>query len=469
MKFSDFHLQPSLLKALDILKFNTVKPVQEKVIPCLLDQKDCIVLSNTGSGKTAAYLIPILETIDIQERSPQALILTPTRELALQVQKEAQNLGTFQKIKALPVFGKQPFAFQKEDLKQRTHLVCGTPGRVLDHLKQGTLPIEKIKTIVIDEADEMLNMNFMDEVEAILSFFKKKHTTALFSATMPKRIETLAMTFLKNPEKIEIMSETIDLQEIFYRVQEPQKLDALCTLMEKEVLDSYLIFANLQSRVDMIYEYLKQQGVSVDKIHGGMMQEERLQHLKRFRLSKVRVLVATDVASRGIDVEKIQCVINYDWPTTLEKYVHRIGRSARNHEKGKAITFVTDSQQTKFEELQEYLHKTLSLETCTIHQAPFDLKSLERPIHIREEKGKALRKDIFKIYLNGGKNKKIRPGDIVGAICEIPHVTSDDIGIIQVQDHQTYVDILNNKGKLVLEALQHKTIKGKKLRVQKAK
>lgn len=464
------NLDKNIIQALHTLGYVEPLEVQEKVIPNILAGKDCIVKSRTGSGKTASFAIPIIQNLEVNEKSPQALVLTPTRELALQIQQDFNHIGTFKKVKTLPIFGKQPFKFQKEDLKQRCHVVIGTPGRVLDHLQQETLDPSKIKYVVLDEADEMLNMNFLDEVQAILKYIPKQHVTCLFSATYPDVIQRMSKKYLYKPEKIDL-SQSIkpNIMEYAYHVQEENKELFLLHLLAKEKPESCMIFCKTQARVDEVYESLQNNQVSVDKIHGGMMQEERLHHMKRFKKGKVRVLVCTDVASRGIDIFKVDLIINYDMPSPVETYTHRIGRSGRVNEKGLAISFVNEYDSLRLEKLEDYLGHNLKFEEENqVWQNNLDaLDTLQESNRVVVDKSKDLRKGITKIYLNGGKNKKIRPGDIVGAICEIDGICAEDIGVIQVQDHQSYVDILNNKGKLVLKNL--KTIKGKTLRIQKAK
>lgn len=470
MTFEDMNLNKDIIQALYTLGYKKPLPIQEKVIPELLVGYDCIVKSRTGSGKTASFAIPIIENLEINERAPQALVLTPTRELALQIQKDFDHIGTFKKIKTLPIFGKQPFKFQKEDLKQRCHVVIGTPGRVLDHLEQQTMDVSKIKYVILDEADEMLNMNFLDQVQAILKRIPNEHTTCLFSATYPEVIQRMTKKYLKNPKKIELKeSSNHQIVQYAYHVDEINKPLFLLHLLSKLKPESCMIFCKTQANVDEVYEYLAMNEISVDKLHGGMMQEERLNHMNRFKKGKVRILVCTDVASRGIDVFMVNLVVNYDMPSPVQTYTHRIGRSGRVDKQGLAISLVNEYDGLRLEKLEEYLGTNLEFkEDMEIFNSSLDsLHELSTSNRIVKDASKDLRKDIMKIYLNGGKNKKIRPGDIVGAICEIEGVCADDIGVIQVQDHQSYVDILNGKGKLVLKQL--KTIKGKQLRIQKAK
>ena len=280
----------------------------------------------------------------------------------------------------------------------------------------------------------------------------------------------MSKKYLHTPVKIDLSDTTSsNILEYAYHVGEENKELFLLHLLALQKPESCMIFCKTQQRVDEVYTCLKNNQVSVDKIHGGMMQEERLNHMKRFKKGKVRILVCTDVASRGIDVFKVDLIINYDMPSPCETYTHRIGRSGRVNEKGHAISFVSEYDGNRLEKLEEYLHKNLEFkEEGQVYSSNLDqLDVLQNSDRLVIDKAKDLRKGITKIYINGGKNKKIRPGDIVGAICEIQGVTSKDIGVIQVQDHQSYVDILNDKGKLVLSQL--KTIKGKTLRIQKAK
>lgn len=476
MKFEDFNLDRDIRKALQTLGYEKPLPVQCAVLPEILKKRDVIVKSKTGSGKTASFAIPIIQDIIWDERDPQAIILTPTRELAMQIKEDFDNIGAYKRIKTIAIFGKQPFRFQAQDLKERAHVVVGTPGRILDHLQQGTLRIQNIRYFVLDEADEMLNMGFIDTVKDIMSYFPDNKTTCLFSATMPLPIQELANSFLHDAKLIEMQQDNkvSELVEHYaYRMVEKDKLDFLLRLLCKEVPESCIIFAKTQEHVKEICDYLYKKGISVDKIHGGMMQEDRIANMKDFKLGKLRILVATDVASRGIDIENVTHIINYDMPNQKETYVHRIGRAGRVNATGVAISFIAQYDGQRVEELEAFLGTPLTIkEKAEIDAVIPDqtaLRKLGVPDVQKEEKGKDLRKDIMKLYLNGGKTKKVRAGDIVGSICEIEGVCGDDIGVIQVQDNQSYVDILNGKGNLVLKALQKKTIKGKKLKVQKAK
>ena len=474
MKFTDTNLDATLLDALEILGYEKMMEVQERVLPEMLKGHDCIVQSKTGSGKTAAYALPILQNLKINERSPQALVLVPTRELALQVQESFDQMGIYKMVKTLSIFGKVPFQFQKEDLKQRCHVIVGTPGRILDHLNQDTLNVNKIQTVVLDESDEMLNMDFLDDVKEILVRLPKQKTTCLFSATLPEEIKELSKQFLKHPKMINCMHDEIvnsQVNEVSYRVAEEDKLSFLGKVLAYEKPESCIVFLNMQSRVELVYARLKELGLCVDQIHGGMEQEDRFKAMKKFKVGKTRFLIATDIVARGIDVEKVQLIINYDMPSPVEQYAHRIGRSGRVNESGKAINFLYTYDSPRIEKLEQFLQRKLEvfdkteIENTIVSQDV--VEALSKSNRVIENKSKMLRKDMMKLYINIGKSKKVRAGDIVGAICQIEGVDGEDIGVIQVQDHQTYVDIVNGKGKRVLSGL--KKVKSKPVRVQKAK
>lgn len=476
MKFTQIALHKDIYKALDKLKYKEMFPVQEKVIPMLMQEKDMIVKSKTGSGKTAAFAIPIVSNIQWEHKEPQAIILTPTRELALQIKEEIDLISTYRRIKTVAIFGKQPYKLQEHDLKQRTHIVVGTPGRILDHIERGTLSLSSIRYVVIDEADEMLKMGFIEKVSTIISYVTNLHTTCLFSATMPQRIQELARQFLKDATYIQMQQPQEVNEQIHhyaYRIKEKDKIEILKKILVKKEIETAIIFANTQEKVKSICEILYDLGVNVDKIHGGMLQEDRIQNMKDFKKGNIRILVATDVAARGLDIQDISMIVNYDMPWKPETYVHRVGRVGRADTTGTAISFISEYDSIRLQELEDFMKQSLTIKDpkafYDMEVTEEDFLGLSTAIKQKEEKGKDLTKDKFKLYIGGGKAKKIRAGDIVGAICEIEGVSGEDIGVIQVQEHQTYVDILNGKGMLVLQALQNKTIKKKKLRVEQAK
>ena len=356
--FTDYALSKEIVRALTGLGYEHPTEVQGEVIPVALQKKDLVVKSQTGSGKTASFGIPLCEMVEWEENKPQALVLTPTRELAVQVKEDITNIGRFKRIKAAAVYGKSPFARQKLELKQKTHIVVGTPGRVLDHIEKGTLSLECLKYLVIDEADEMLNMGFIDQVEAIIDELPKKRMTMLFSATLPKDVEKLSRTYMDSPTHIEIKATGITTDKIehtLFEMREEEKLSLLKDVTTIENPDSCIIFCRTQENVDHVFQQLKRVNYPCDKIHGGMVQEDRFEVMDDFRKGKFRYLVATDVAARGIDIDNITHVINYDIPLEKESYVHRTGRTGRAGNNGKAITFMTPYENRFLEEIEEYI------------------------------------------------------------------------------------------------------------------
>lgn len=472
MEFKDFGLEQGIMEALDILGYHKPFAVQEAVIPHLLAKQDVIVQAKTGSGKTASFAIPILQQLIWNEKLPQALILAPTRELAMQIQTEFDQIGAKKRIKSLAIYGKFPFRFQKQDLQQRTHVICATPGRILDHLREHTFDASSIRYVVIDEADIMLDMGFLDEVEAVLDYLPKKRTTALFSATMPKEIIQLANRFLHDPLSIAMEAKQDvhqNIEHYVYKLNQQDKETALLHLLGKETVESAILFVRTQERVESIYQVLKAHHIRVTKLHGGLLQEERLANLKAFRSGEKRILVASDVAARGIDIADISHVINVDFPDKKETYIHRLGRTARKDTSGKAISFVTARDQEKLMQLEDYLGYSLSMRDASTEllTQDYDLSYLSQSSERKEDKGAALRKDVLRIYIGAGKAKKLRAGDIAGALCQLEGICFDDVGVIQVQEHHSYVDILHGKGEVALKSL--KRIKGKEVRVEIAK
>ncbi|NRT34270.1 DEAD/DEAH box helicase [Clostridium beijerinckii] len=476
-KFTKFNISDEILKSIEGLGYKTPSKVQEKVIPEILMNKDIIVKSQTGSGKTAAFGIPLCEKVDWNENVPQILILTPTRELAVQVSEDITNIGRFKRIKAVSVFGKEPISEQERKLRQKTHVVVGTPGRIIDHLDRGTLSVDKIRYFVIDEADEMLNMGFIGQVEGIIRRLPKKKVTMLFSATIPEEIKVLCDKYMNKPIDISIKNQEITNENIdhsLYYIDYEEKIEKLNDILIMEKPETAIIFAKTKDNVDTVFQWLKSKGYSVNKIHGGMLQNERLSIMDRFRAGDFRILVSTDLASRGIDVKGITHVINYDLPVEKEAYVHRIGRTGRAGEKGKAISFCVKGKDKLLNEIEEFIGFEIPVynlpDKKAIEKEREDgIKTLKSKPKVKEQRSKDINSNITKIYLNGGKKKKIRPGDIVGAICKIEGIKSEDIGIIDVQDSVSYVDILNGKGKRVIEELKNITIKGKIIKAEKAK
>ena len=476
-KFKDYKLSEEIVRALSGLGYEAPTEVQTKVLPLALEKQDLVVRSQTGSGKTASFGIPLCEMVEWEENKPQALILTPTRELAVQVKEDITNIGRYKRIKAAAVYGKSPFHRQKLELKQKNHVVVGTPGRVLDHIEKGTFPLDKLSYLVIDEADEMLNMGFIDQVEAIIQELPTDRVTLTFSATLPEDVETLCHKYMKKPVHIEIKATGITTDKIDHsviEVREEDKLSLLKDVTTVENPDSCIIFCRTKENVDTLCEELDRSGYPVDKIHGGMIQEARFEVMDDFKRGDFRYLVATDVAARGIDIESITHVINYDIPMEKESYVHRTGRTGRAGQAGKAITFCTPYEDKFLGEIEDYIGFVIpKLEAPTqeaVAKGKHDFeRKLEEEPDFKMDKSEQLNRDIMKLYFNGGKKKKIRAVDFVGTIAKIDGVTADDIGIITIQENLSYVEILNGKGPLVLQVMKKTTVKGKMLKVHEAR
>ncbi|MDN4075015.1 DEAD/DEAH box helicase [Fictibacillus terranigra] len=476
-RFNDYRLSDEIKRALTVLKYETPTEVQTEVIPLALGKQDLVVKSQTGSGKTAAFGIPVCEMLEWEEKRPQALILTPTRELAVQVREDLTNIGRFKRIKAVALYGKEPFAKQKEELKQKTHVVVGTPGRVIDHIERETLSLDQVKYLIIDEADEMLNMGFIDEVKRIIKQLPSNRVTMVFSATLPDAVENLCHQYMKDPIKIEIASDgvtTDTIEHSIIKTQEDAKLSLLKDVTVVENPDSCIIFCNTKEHVDTVFAELHSAQYSCEKLHGGLEQEDRFAVMDGFKIGNFRYLVATDVAARGIDIDNVTLVINYDVPMEKESYVHRTGRTGRAGKKGRAITFVLPFEEKYLRAIERYIRFEIdeavaptTQEVVKMKQA-FEEKLSGRRV-VRNNKTARINQDITKLHFSGGKNKKIRAVDFVGTIAKIPGVSADDIGIITIQENWSYVDILNGKGSLVMQAMENTTVKGKKLKVSKAK
>ncbi|MGG2467427.1 MAG: DEAD/DEAH box helicase [Paraclostridium dentum] len=476
INFKDYKLSNEILKSLNMLNYKTPTKVQQEVIPVALENKDVLVKSQTGSGKTATFAIPLCELVDWDENKPQALILTPTRELAIQVKEDVFNIGRFKRIKVPALYGKSSFSLQAKELKQKTHIVVGTPGRTIDHIKEGNFITDNIKYLVLDEADEMLSMGFLEQVEEIISLLPKNRVTMLFSATMPDDINRLSKKYMKNHVTIEIEAKTLTvdrIQQDGYNIEETGKLNLLKDVTTIENPDSCVIFCNTQVKVESLYNELRKLKYPCDKIHGGMEQDERIKVMNNFKKGYFRYLIATDVAARGIDIDNITHVINYDVPVLRENYVHRIGRTGRAGKEGRAITFVMKSDERRMFEIYSYTGKELTMKMKPSKRLVMSLKpefdkKLEQRQKVKEDKGANLSQEIMKIHINAGKKTKMRPVDIVGTLCSIEGMKAEDIGVISVLDISTYVEILNNKGEMVLKVLQTKNIKGRPRKVTKA-
>lgn len=474
INFKEYGFSQETLTALDKLGYTTPTEVQQQVFPYAMQGRDLIVKAQTGSGKTAAFVIPICEKIVLEQKKPQVLVLAPTRELAVQIQEDFANIGRFHRIRVAAIYGQQPIYIQKNQLSQRVHAIVATPGRLLDHLQRGNVSLDMLKYLVLDEADEMLNMGFIDQVETILKAIPSRRVTMLFSATMPDGIGEICNQYMCNPQRIEVNPQspaTSRIEQFYYAVEEHEKLDLLTHILSTQNPGLTIVFCETREKVEHVVRHMKLAGHHCKGLHGGMEQRDRLAAMHGFKCGEFPLLIATDVAAKGIDIEDLGLVINYDLPLDKEKYVHRIGRTGRMDNAGTAITFVSAGEFKVLHEIESYIGFRINEKDLLckeeLLQAETHLTSelAVKPMPRRYRQAQ-LNMEFTKIRINAGKKKNMRPGDILSALTNIEGISAGDIGIIDVQDHFSYVDIMANKGSLVIEALQSMPIKGKKVKVK---
>lgn len=461
----DLHSLPlssNLIQVIQELGFSQFTPIQQRSIPLLLEGQDLIAQSKTGSGKTAAFTLPILEKLNLRERSIQALVLCPTRELCTQVAREIRRLGRRHPgLQVLILSGGQPIFPQLCSLEKGAHIAVGTPGRLLDHLKRRTLELQKVRTVVLDEADRMLDMGFEEDMEAILTATPKTRQTILFSATYPATIEGMSRNYQRNPVRVTIAEEskgTDSIHQLLYESVPEQKLGALLWLLQVHQPESAIIFCNLKTTLTELTQTLMDSGISAAGLHGGLEQSDRDRVMAKFRNQSTRILVATDVAARGIDIESLDAVFNFDLPFQPEVYVHRIGRTGRAGKKGLAISLATPREKAKIQTIERYT------------RTQFDRKSLPDLKKIRPEALKqTLQKDaeMATLYISGGRKDKMRPGDILGALTgESGGLKGSDVGKIEIHDRFAYVAISKQIAPIALQRLREGRIKGRKFQIE---
>lgn len=434
-------------------------PIQEQSIPHLLKGEDIRAQSKTGSGKTLAFSLPILEKIELNPRVIQALVVCPTRELSQQVAREIRKLGRKHAgLQVAVLFGGQKVFQQVGSLEKGCHIVVGTPGRIIDLIFKKYLDLSHVNTVVLDEADRMLDMGFREDIEEILSHTPKKRKTWFFSATYPSSIQELSRQFQKNPVEVTLTDESDSeesnpIQQIVYEVESNEKDEFLKWLLAKKQPQSALIFCNLKTTVEAVADFLFQNGVSVEALHGDLRQNERDQVMALFRNKSIRVLVASDVAARGLDVADLECVINYDIPKDPEVYVHRIGRTGRAGKKGVAYLIAEKREFHKINEIKR--------------DYGYDIE--EEKMGVFEKIQPKLKMDALMdtIFILGGRKDKVRPGDILGALTgEAGKLDASEIGKIEIFDRFSYVAISKKYSQHALESLKSGKIKGKKFKVE---
>ena len=363
--FSEFELKPALQKSLDEVGYETPTPIQEQTIPLMLEKKDVLGQAQTGTGKTAAFALPLLSNLNLRQKDPQVLVLAPTRELAIQVAEAFKKYASHMKsFHVLPIYGGQEYSGQIRGLKRGSHVVVGTPGRVMDHMRRGTLKLDKLSTLVLDEADEMLRMGFIDDVEWILEQTPKERQIALFSATMPHQIRRIATRYLKDPVEIIIKDKTTTaptIRQRFWPVSGMHKLDALTRILEAEPFEAILIFVRTKTATVELSAKLEARGYASTPLNGDIKQNQRERSIENLKSGKLDILVATDVAARGLDVERITHVINYDIPHDTEGYVHRIGRTGRAGRQGDAILFVAPREKSMLHAIERATNQKIEI------------------------------------------------------------------------------------------------------------
>lgn len=361
-QFENLGLSASLVQAVEALKYSEPTPIQQQAIPLLIQGRNVVGQAQTGTGKTAAFVLPLLENLKVEKGKVKALILTPTRELAIQVAEAANKFAQFTDFHITTVYGGQSYEIQIRQLKRGTDIVVGTPGRLMDLMRKGYLDLSHVNYVVLDEADEMLDMGFAEDVETILKEIPQERQIALFSATLPHAVKKLAEKYVSNPEQIRINPTRMTVAETeqrYCRVREDNKLAALSRLLELEDLQSALIFTRTKARAQDISDELTLRGFQSESLHGDLNQERRESVLRRFRAHTISILVATDVAARGLDINELSHVINFDIPQDAEDYVHRIGRTGRAGNKGIAITFITPKEKQRLAQIEAYTHQTI--------------------------------------------------------------------------------------------------------------
>ncbi|WP_163997385.1 ATP-dependent RNA helicase DbpA [Pyxidicoccus caerfyrddinensis] len=462
MDIAALPLAPPLLQVLEELEFKTATPIQEQSIPVLLQGLDLVGQAQTGSGKTAAFALPILQRVRLPNRRLQALVLCPTRELCAQVAGEIRRLARrLPGLQVLVLSGGQPIRPQVDALEKGAHIGVGTPGRILDLLDREVLDPRTLATVVLDEADRMLDMGFREDMERILSVTPASRQTVLFSATFPPDIEALSRTFQKKPVRVTVEAaagSAPDIRQLRYDCAVEEKPEFLVRILRQYQPGSAIVFCNHKIEVTNVKQSLTEAGVSADGLQGDLEQFERDRVMAKFRNGSTRVLIATDVAGRGIDVEALDAVINFDLPQQPEPYVHRIGRTGRAGRAGLAIALVTPRDTRKLEDIE---HATgVKLERGDLEALP------------SADPRNAVKLDSTweTLCISAGRKDKMRPGDILGALTgEAGGLSASDVGKIEIQDRLSYVAVAKRVAKVAFQRLSEGRIKGRKARIERVK
>lgn len=473
--FTDFHIREELLKAIQNMGFEKPSDVQTAVIPVALDNKDVLVQAHTGTGKTLAFGIPIVEKVETDKRSIQAVVLVPTRELAIQVAEEITKLGRFKRIRCVAIYGGQPVDVQKRILNQRVHIVVGTPGRMLDHITRNNIRLMEVNMLVLDEVDKMFDLGLVKEVEAIIQAIPMERQTMMFSATVKDKTTELVDKYLSEPQFISLAPQqvvTSKIQQWYCRTDEGAKFATLIHLLAYQGSGAEIVFCRTRSMVQLLTEKLRNMGYIAMGLHGDMTQDKRLEVIRGFKHGDYNCLIATDVAARGLDINDVTLVINYDIPLEAESYVHRIGRTGRTDNEGTAITLVTENEFGILGKIEDFIGqqippKELILMGDTPYLENIAVKSKPMGAEVNAKLG-TYDNEITRLHIRAGRKNKLRPTDIVGAITAATGLSSDVIGIIEIYDTYSFVDIISGHGERVLEAMQNTSMKGRRIKVERA-
>lgn len=520
--FGPLELSKKVFSAISDMGFEEPSPIQVAAIPLLMEGRDVIGQAQTGTGKTAAFGIPITEKLNPRFRSVQALVLTPTRELAIQVAEEITKIGKYREARTVAIYGGQSIERQILALKRGVHIVVGTPGRILDHIRRKTLRLNNLRFMVLDEADEMLDMGFIEDIETILQETPDQKQTLLFSATMPGEIQRLARKYLNEPHTISVSRDELtvpQIEQVFYEVKEHTKLDGLCRVLDTSKINLAIIFCRTKRGVDELVAGLDARGYEADGLHGDLTQAQRNKVMRKFREGQVEILVATDVAARGLDIENVSHVINYDIPQDPESYVHRIGRTGRAGKSGIAISFVIPKEYRQlrliekminsrikrmklpsfedvFERQKEVIierlvntivngklcHYEVIIEEMSGEYDPkqlaaaalklaFDIEGPEdREEEVETEFGETgAAPGMVRLFMNIGRADDLKPQDLVKTIAEEAGIPGKIIGAIRIYDKFTFVEVPRESAEKVLYSMHRNIIKGRKVHVEPAK
>ncbi|AZZ37041.1 ATP-dependent RNA helicase DbpA [Bdellovibrio sp. qaytius] len=452
--FKLLKLSPEILAAIQNLGYSKMTPIQAASIPLLLEGHDLVGRSQTGSGKTAAFALPILQKIHKADKTPQALILAPTRELCEQILQEIRKFSKgLKNIQVMALVGGQSSSAQIKSLEMGAQIIVGTPGRTLEFLRARLVEVDDLKTLVLDEADRMLDEGFTEEVTQIIELLPTKRQTVFFSATFPESIEQLSLKYQKNPKTVSVLQEKTSapmIEQFLYIAEKPEKIDTLMRILQQHPANSVLIFCRTKASVAEINELLLEAKVATSALHGDLEQVQRDQTMARFRSGSLRVLVATDVAARGIDIDHLELVINFDLPSTTDIYLHRIGRTGRAGKKGVAVSIADAFEATKVEELERVMGKPFNRFELNLKGKAVIAKTLQQP-------------KMKMIYISGGRKDKLRPGDVIGTLTSQPNaIAATDIGKIELHDTFTYVAVSFAVAGKALQKLTTSKIKGHK-------